>query len=113
MQRASIHTILREGKKKQEIRVFPHQPEELAGISVSLSFPTGSVFRHHHALEDPQTPPLYTEYRNWCLSRSGHDHPQQSSCNLSFTLVKLKTSPISKNILSYFTKHLRKGEEGV
>lgn len=58
MQRASIHTNLREGKEKQEIRVFPHQPEELTGISVSLSFPTGSMFRHHNALENPQTPPF-------------------------------------------------------
>lgn len=36
----------------------PHQPEELTATSVLLSFPAGSVFRLHCALEDPQNPPF-------------------------------------------------------
>ena len=58
LQRASIHTNSREGKERQEMTGFSHQPEELTGISVLLSLPTGSVFRHHRALEDPQKPPF-------------------------------------------------------
>lgn len=99
MQRGSIHSNSREGKETQEIPVFPHQLEELTGISGFLSFPTRSLLRHHHALEDPQNP----EHRHWCLSRRGHAPRQQSSCNLSFTWMKLENSLISSSILTPFT----------
>lgn len=113
MERASIHTNSREGKERQEMRVFPHQPEELTGISVFLSFPTGISVQTSPYLGGPSKTSLYTEYRNWCLSRSGRDPPLRSSCNLSFTWVKLKNGPISEEILTYFTQSLRRGEEGV
>lgn len=99
MQKGSIHTDSREGKETQEMLVFPHQLEELTGISGFLSFPTQSLLRHHHTLEDPQTP----EYRHWCLSRRGHAPPRQSSCNLSFTCMKVDNSLISSSILTPFT----------
>lgn len=79
--------------------VCPHQLEQLTRISGFLGFPTRSLLRHHHALQDPQNP----EYRHWCLSRRGHAPPRQSSCHLSFTWVKLENSLISSSILTPFT----------
>ncbi len=58
MQRASIHTNVRQGKERQEMTGFAHHPEELTAISVFLCFPTGLLFRLHRALEDPQEPPF-------------------------------------------------------
>ena len=111
-QRASIHAKSREGRERQKVRVFLHQPEELAGSSILLSFPAGSVFRHPHALEEPQKPPFILTTQMRVSLQVATIPPQRSSCNLSVTSLKSENHLIAKNILTYFTKHLRKGEEG-
>lgn len=58
MQRASSHTSFRDSPERQEMTVFPHQPEDLTAISVFLIFPKRSVFRLPCALEDPQKSPF-------------------------------------------------------